>query len=347
MGAELRQLTTAVQQNCHIADAIHAGDYTLCIYLLKMREYYRWEKGIGFDADVPRDDLGAWLQARERLWESLESQAFGSLRLGERCFDPFDTEQVNADLLPLGLVYSAGLGRSAKPHFFLGRLERRERRNGYTILISADEYARDLTAPPGMTLNKTIFVRRESIRRMVWEQVEEWGWKRLDNPMGRAIASYDFARDLPEALEAMTADVLDIVLEHEVGEVIAGEALGSDWEDMLATLPRSRLEFMARAIRDLLADCVSTLPTLLERAYDPSLHFFIGHMNGMRRDLFPGLLAAYQRWVDGGDLAAMREITARGRDHWMAAAQRLLGGYRELGADDLSRLEGLLEQSRL
>lgn len=347
MGAELQQLRTSVQNNCHIADAIHAGDYTMCIYLLKMREYFRWEKGIGFQATVPRDELGAWLQARERLWESLESATFGPLRVGASAVDPFDTERVNSELLPRGLVYSAGLGRAAKPHFFLARLERLERRNGYTILISADEYARDLTAPPGMTLDKTIFVRRESVRRMVWEKVEEWGWKRLDNPMGRAIASYDFEGSLEEALETMTADVLDIVLEHEIGEVIAGEELGPGWEEMLATLPRSKVEFMARAVRDLLADCLATLPALLERRHAPSLHFFIGHLNGMRKELFPGLLAAYQRWIETGDTGPLADVTARGRDHWLTAARQVLARYREHGESCLSPLEDLLEQSRL
>jgi hypothetical protein len=35
------QLRDSVQRNCHLADAEHARDYSLCIYLLKMREYYR------------------------------------------------------------------------------------------------------------------------------------------------------------------------------------------------------------------------------------------------------------------------------------------------------------------
>jgi hypothetical protein len=37
----LPQLTNAVQRNCDISDARHAGDYRICTFLLKMREYYR------------------------------------------------------------------------------------------------------------------------------------------------------------------------------------------------------------------------------------------------------------------------------------------------------------------
>ena len=32
----------AVQRNCHIADARHAREMTLCTYLLEMREFFRW-----------------------------------------------------------------------------------------------------------------------------------------------------------------------------------------------------------------------------------------------------------------------------------------------------------------
>ncbi|HKJ07631.1 MAG TPA: hypothetical protein VKA76_00940, partial [Gammaproteobacteria bacterium] len=52
MHDELRTLCAKVQKNCHISDARYAGDYTLCIYLLKMREYYRWEKGYSLDASL-------------------------------------------------------------------------------------------------------------------------------------------------------------------------------------------------------------------------------------------------------------------------------------------------------
>ena len=35
----LNRLVDAVQTNCHITDASHAADMTLCIYLLQMREF--------------------------------------------------------------------------------------------------------------------------------------------------------------------------------------------------------------------------------------------------------------------------------------------------------------------
>jgi hypothetical protein len=48
--AALATLVQAVQTNCHIADARHAADLTLCTYLLQMREFYRWEQGLPLGA---------------------------------------------------------------------------------------------------------------------------------------------------------------------------------------------------------------------------------------------------------------------------------------------------------
>ncbi|MEO8677345.1 MAG: hypothetical protein ABI569_17355, partial [Casimicrobiaceae bacterium] len=54
----LPRLTSAVQHNCDISDARFAGDYGLCTFLLKMREYYRWENELPFAHALPKDELG-------------------------------------------------------------------------------------------------------------------------------------------------------------------------------------------------------------------------------------------------------------------------------------------------
>ena len=45
---QLATLTDAVQYNCDVSDARHGGDYSLCVCLMKTREFYRWEKRLGF-----------------------------------------------------------------------------------------------------------------------------------------------------------------------------------------------------------------------------------------------------------------------------------------------------------
>ena len=85
-----------VQHNCHIADALYAADYTLCIYLLKMREFYRWESGLPYNRALENSSVGEWLREREQLWDSLENNQFESVVINDHQFDPFDTKEINA-----------------------------------------------------------------------------------------------------------------------------------------------------------------------------------------------------------------------------------------------------------
>jgi hypothetical protein len=172
MNTDLRFLGEAVQRNCHISDARHARSLSLCTYLLKMREFYRWEMRYPFSRSLPARELGAWVDERERLWDELEEQPFGCVPAGGQCRDPFDAESINGCLVAGGLVYSAGYGRAVRPHFYVARLLRHEALDGFDVYVSGEEYARDIAAPVAMTQGRSVFVRRESVRRLLWERVE-------------------------------------------------------------------------------------------------------------------------------------------------------------------------------
>lgn len=353
----LQSIKQVVQSNCNISDARSAADYTLCIYLLKMREYYRWEKNLPFEAKLAKNDVGEWLTERESLWESLENSEYQSIEIDETVLNPFETEPINAALLPQGLVYSGGIGNHHRPHFFLGKLYKQEKKDGYTILVSNEEYARDLTAPPAMTLQRTIFIRRESLRRMMWEKFEEWTWNKNEGAISKALQYYDFENDLNHALESITDHELNTVLLHELGEIEAGELLGkhfhepiytdTQWNDMLASLPRSRAEIMARAIRDNLADCLSTLPALLEQQDPASLHFYFGNFKAMRKELFPGLHDAYQQWVNNEHITKIESVVQQGARHWFDLAKRILELFQKHGNNSMLDIEALAINNKL
>jgi hypothetical protein len=337
----------AVRFNCHIADARHATDYTLCVYLLKMREYYRWEHDIPFNASLPHQELSDWLTQRESRWESLQEQAFKPVPIQDSQHDPFDADTINRALNKLGYVYSSGYGPGLKPMFFLGSLESRNTRNGYTLVVSGKEYARDLASPPAMSQGKTIYVRRESLRRMLWEKVEEWRWNRPANAMQSALDCYDFDNAADQSLEAMTDNELQSAILHEIGEVQAGERLGGDWETMLAGLPHCKAEIMVRAVRDHLADALSTLPGLLADMNPASLHFYMANMTSLRKDLFPKLLAAYEIWAITGNTRTLEQLTGQAAVHWQVLAEKILQLYREQGRECQSQLVSLIETNSL
>lgn len=324
MVEHLEPLRAAVQRNCDLSDALFARNYTMCTYLLKMREYFRWDQGYTLTDSLSGEAIGEWVAHRERLWDSLSWQDYACLPVDPHCYDPFDSEAINRALVPRGLVYSGGYGGFGKPHFFLGELLSLERRADLTIYVSSSEYARELTAPPAMIQGQHIFVRRESLRRSIWELIEEWRWTRRQGPMAYVLEAYAFDRDPEAALERITDDQVSTAVLHEMGEAAAGAQLGPTWEKMLTSLGGFPAELMARAVRDHLADCLVTLPKLLENAAEPPLHFYFAGLRGVRRQLFPEAMKAYAQWAREGDLATLRDVVHQGERHFARLANAIL-----------------------
>jgi hypothetical protein len=324
----LQKLYQTVQQNCHISDGLHAQDYGLCTYLLKMRELYRWEKGLPLTATLPQEDIGEWLSEREQLWDNLTEQSFHCLPIDDNCYDPFDTTVINQTLLPQGIIYGGGYGQACKPTFFIGHLFQQISREGLEVLIADHEYARDLFAPPAMTQNATIFIRRESVRRTLWERIEGWNWKKTQNHFARLLSLYNAHQDMETALDGMMADEIEIMIHHEIGEVQAGQLLGDDWEQMLMVLSGTKAEWIARAVRDHLADCLVTLPRLIAQKQTTSLLLYLANLKGMRHALFPALVEAYQAWLKNENyLEALIKVIEDGQSDWLKIAQSLLACY--------------------
>jgi hypothetical protein len=332
------ELVESVQRNCHIADARHARETTLCNYLLEMREFYRWENEVPLARQLPRQEVGSWISAREALWDGLQADELERLPVGARSYDAFDVGAINATLLPQGLVYGGGYGRFGKPHFFLAQLERRDERQGLTLLVSGCEYARDITAPPAALQGGVVFLRRDALRRWLWDKIEIWGVRKADGALKSALDYYGFEADPAAALERMTDQESETLILHELGEALAGPLLGPAWGDLIASFSGRRAEVIARAVRDNLADCLSTLPQLIERGAVGSIHYYFANFEGMRGKVFPLLARAYLNWRESGSTAALSEAAAAGAAHWRVAALRLIG----VRADDPAAAEKII-----
>jgi hypothetical protein len=248
---------------------------------------------------------------------------FIDLPVAGRALDPFDAEAVNAALAGSGLVYGAGIGRFHKPHFFLGELARDERRGDARLLVCGCEYARDVAAIPAASQGSTVIVRREALRQWLWEKADGWNLKQQDGALKSALLAYGFDVDPQAAIERMTEGEIETLILHEEGELAAGLLLGGAWTEKLAGLRGKRAEIFARAVKDNLADCLVTLPGLLARGGGDSLHFWFATFDGLRREMFPRLVAAYAARVGFGGTPIMAAASA-GAAHFLALAKRLL-----------------------
>ncbi len=340
-----QNLISQVQHNCDISDANHAGNYTLCIYLLKMREYYRWIHALDFSDNFESDQMSNWLRDKEETWDQVIDEPYKSINITPDEFDIFDNQGINDGLKQHQLFYHAGIGRNAVQHFFVAEPVNSYQLNHTQITITGKEYARDLTAPPAMSTQTEIVVRQESLKRMCWERYQEWHWSQLDNPMGTALAYYSFEDSIPEALQLMVEAEQDTLIQHEIGEMQISLKYGKEWSSMMLGLLGSKAELMSRAVRDHLADSLTTLPCLIEQKNPACLHFYFANLTYMRKELFPSAVSAYQHWSKTGDLSPLTDLTQLSTQHWNKTVGSILEVNQQKKQNPASEIISLIEQS--
>jgi hypothetical protein len=335
-GELIAALAACVQRNCDTVDAHHARDSGMCTYLLGMREYYRWRTGQPQGAPVERGAVGSWITRTEEHWDALIERAAGleALPLGDG-LDPYDEAGVNRWVGGEQVVYGAGVGRFGVPLFFLAECESVQVRDGVRIVVAGRELARGFVATPAVSRASSIVVRLDALRRWLWTRVEAAASRGAADPFNAAFGAYAHPGADTEAIEAMARGELETLILHELGEVRAGQLLGPDWECMLAALSDRRSEVILRAVRDLLADCLVTLPALLERRAAASLDFWFSNFDGVRRALDPQLASARPPGAAQADMGRLEQAVTQGREHWRARALELLARWREGGRDGL------------
>jgi hypothetical protein len=339
----LLQLVAGVQRNCHVADARHAAEMTLCTYLLQMRELFRWERGLALGAPLARDAVGAWMSEREALWARLAEEDYQPLPLpgaAGACADPFDVEAINAALAPAQLLYGAGVLARGRPVFFLAELHARSRREGLDVLQAGRERARTLLAPPAALAGGgrgPIVLRRESMARWCWERTEAHAARpRPGSALHAMLACYGLGRDFRDfegGLPRWIDDQCETAVWHEVGEHRLSQRWGAAWDELrAAAAPPSgeaaaqavRADTLVRTLRDQLADLGVTLPALLAWGEPGPLHAWFAGYDGLREASFPALGLGYRAWRDGDRGLLLQRLVAHGRRHFEDLAATLL-----------------------
>jgi len=173
------------------------------------------------------------------------------------------------------------------------------------------------------------------------ERTEAWALKRHDGALKSALDAYGCIGGDAAALERMAAAEAETLILHELGEREAGRALGPGWEGMLSRLSRRRAEVFARAARDHLADCLVTLPALLERGAPAPIHAWFAGLDGMRHELYPRVAGAYAAWRDGDDARGLSDAVAAGAMHWRDVCLRTLAQFERGGEEGEAAIEAM------
>lgn len=335
------QLRAAVQRNCDIADARHAGDLPLCSYLLHMREFCRWDLGRPLADSMDRQTVGNWIAAREAQWDALESLPYGDLPLGAGdTADPFAVERINRMLLPHGLLYGAGLVARSRPVFFLAVLHAQSWREGLELQQAGRESARGLLAPPAALAGEgrgPVVLRREALLRIGWERLETWRLRPgADTPLSAMARHYGWGESAQPDMRPWLDDQVEAAWRHEWGEHRVGQELGPAWSAMRQQLPSARADGLARAVRDLWADLSLTLPSLLDEDRRGALHAWFAGFDGLRLALYPDLPKRWAQWHRSGDAHTLRRAVDHGHAHFRALALQCRTSWDNDGAAALA-----------
>jgi hypothetical protein len=318
-----------VLYNCSVSDAKFAGYYSVCGLALRLRDLYKWEKGLAPWTEEEPSTILEWIGSREDLWEELVDQDLRSLAIGSRTYDPFDARSVNDAIEPLGLFYGAGYVHGMKPTFFLARLEVKRTVHGCGVYILGHELARDLLGLPALTQDRSVVIRKEAGEHFLWNQMlylKKSGRLALRYALQRAYGITDLH---PKAMEACLSRIFEEEMEayihHELGELYDRAFDRVIWRELIAAFPHTPIELLARAVKDLLADTNErgTLPYIMEERKNASLGFYVACLDGLRKTLFPEILEAFHEFMEKEDWHTVEEAVSTCRTRVMGYAQTL------------------------
>jgi hypothetical protein len=298
---ELDSITRQVLRNCAVSDAHHAGYYSVCGLALRLRDLYKWEKGLDPWVEEDARVMLDWIGEKEEEWDSLAEQEFEEILVRGTRYDPFDVEGLNAVLEPRGLCYGSGYVHGLKPTFFLARIEEKRELMGHSVYLLGRELARDLITVPALTQGEAILVRKEAARLFLWNQI--FFIKKSGRPALRfALEHCGVAGEDPGSIRRRLAEISDEDLEayihHELGEVLDPVFDRDLWRRVLAAFPQTLVELLARTVKDLLADTTEhgRLGFIVAGKRFSSLGFYVAFLDGLRKELFPEIVEAFDRF---------------------------------------------------
>ncbi|MCK7515476.1 MAG: hypothetical protein MZV70_73500 [Desulfobacterales bacterium] len=69
--ADLDRLIPQIQRNCDISDAHHGGIFSICGLALRLRDLFKWERGLAPWEEGDPAAVLEWIGVREAYWETL------------------------------------------------------------------------------------------------------------------------------------------------------------------------------------------------------------------------------------------------------------------------------------
>ena len=337
------QLTQQIKLNCTISDAHFWGYYSICGLLLRLRELYRNEQSLMPWDEIPKADISDWIASTEAHWKALEHEPLRPLEIGDSLYDPFEVDGLNDLLSDQGLVYGGGYGRFNKPTFFLAHLLGIAERGDYRIYYAGRELCRDLSTSVAMLQGRCIFMRLDSLKMLLWDKLQELHSRKFGGVLREAFASHGIEgpslspENLSAKIDSLASRLSDLFILHELGEAFEDE-YADEWLSILGHNQDRATEFYVRGIKDLLADTSEKGPLkwITDSMDTPLLNFYMVFMDGIRREIFPEMGAAFQTFMEnGGKWSLIEHTRMKGYEKALELRGHVLRLWREGKGDTL------------
>ncbi len=337
--AELNTLIDDIQYNCNISDARDHGIYSMCTMVLKLRNLYKWEKGIEPWDEPEPGELLDWIEAKENYWESLADKPFRRLAINGQSYSPVDCTEINALFQGEKLVYGAGYGRSMKAVFYVAELLEERIVGGCPVVIMGNERAKEMASPFAMAQEGTVFIRREPLRYFLWDQINELR-SSCRASFRHGLLLHGLLKDdqldidtFKEKLDVIVDQEMDIFIYHEVGELLQDILDSATLQKIVHTFPNSVIELICRSIKDILADThpAGLIAHLLQKKRQTSLSFYVGFLDGMRKELFPEIVKAWNDFNTSSDWHLIEQAREMGRTRLLELAKTIRKLADEIG----------------
>ena len=325
------QLVKDVQYNCDISDARDHGIYSMCSLVLKLRNLYKWENDLQPWDEPESSSLLDWIEEREEFWEQLSAREFRPLRVNGRAYEVDDVNAVNQDRSASHLFYGAGHGRSMKPIFFLAEIVKQFSVEDCPVLLLGREYAREMASPFAMVQEGQVIIRTEPLRYFLYDHIQELR-SSCRTSLQYFLRTYGLLNDglldqrkLAEKLDEMVRNELNLFIYHEVGEICETSLSSSSLETMVGRFPGSMIEFVCRAVKDVLADThpQGLLTHSIGQQKKSSLALYVSFLDGLRQELFPEMTSAWKSFLESSDWDVVEQARSSCRTRLKNLAQAI------------------------
>jgi hypothetical protein len=331
---EIDEIARQVLHNCEVSDAHHAGMFSICGLALRLRDLYKWEQGLPPWEERESAEVLEWIEAKENKWETHADTEFWDISINGRKFDPFDTTGINSALESHNFFYGAGYARSLKPTFFLAAIEETSILDGISVYVLGRELARDLLTIPALSQEDCVLLRQESARQYLWDSI--FYIKKSARPaLNFALTSCGIKDQQSKALRRSLTDILALLkttyIYHEIGELKDTVFDRSIWREIIAAFPFSPAEYLARAVKDLLADTndYGTLHHIVRERKTAALGFYVAFLDGLLKEFFQELPAAFEEFTKTNDWGGIEQALVSGYQTATRHAGLIMDLYRE------------------